>query len=146
MTQSIILEKKGEIGDYINIDKYETVRTDAIIELLEKKKPCSGYILTANVDSERNYTEGKYSYDGDGDLKFSECSLKITIKENGKTRKKTFSQQEKLSLFLEYVKKYNKMPDPDVLYKECPIGKFMIDAERWTEICNAVNEVKDEKQ
>lgn len=145
MSSSLILEKKGDIGDLIQLGKYNKIRKDSLIEALEEGEPCKGYILVANIDTENNsYTEGKYFFNKEDELEFEECEIKMTVSSIDKNKKKTFSQKEKLDLLCEYMNKTHKFPDEDVVYKECPIGKFAITAHRWGDICKVINEVKDE--
>lgn len=145
MALSLILDKKGDLGDKIEFTRYNKIRTDALVEALENEDPCDGYILVANIDTDENtYTEGKYIFNEDEELEFVECEIKITIKETIKNKKKMFSQKEKLELLLEYIQLMKKMPDDDTLYKGCPIGKFMNDIDKWEEIFKAVNDAKGE--
>lgn len=144
MTLSLILDKKGDLGERIELGKYNKTRTDALIEALEDGNPCEGFVLVSNMDtSEGTYIEGKYLYDGDS-LSFEECEVKIIVKEKIKNRKKTFSQKEKLELLLDYIKNKKKMPVEDTVYKECQIGKFLNDASKWDEIYDVIKEAKDE--
>ena len=142
MTLSLILNKEGKLGDGIELGKYNKVRTDTLIGMLEKVKPCDGYVLVANIDMEEStYTEGKYVFKDD-ELTFEECSIKITVRESAKNKTKSFSQREKLDLLLEYIRLNHAVPKEETIYKECQIGRFMMNVDKWTDICDIVKEAK----
>ena len=143
MTTTLILDKKGEMRDITDLDRYNRIRTDLLVEMMKAHTPCDGHIIVANIDTlDNSFVEGKYYYDEKGKIAFEECALKIMIKERLKDKKKTFTQQEKLNLLIEYITSFKTVPDDDVVYKGCPIGAFAASVDKWEDVCNIVKETK----
>lgn len=142
MTTTLILNKKGEMRDITELDRYNRIRTDVLVDIMKAHEPCDGHIIVANIDTlDNSFVEGKYYYDEHGKVAFDECALKITVKETYQ-KKKTFTQQEKLNLLIEYITKYKTMPDDDVVYKGCPIGAFATSVDKWENVCDIVKETR----
>ena len=142
MTRSIIFTIRGAFD---NLNEYEEVRTESLIAILSKQgsgKSTNDYVIAVKKESDGSKTYIKYFYNEKGKLQYEECDIRITIKEKLKNRKKTFSQREKLDLLLEYISINKRMPESKTIYKQCPIGKFMNDADKWSEICETISEAK----
>ena len=144
MTRSLILTIHG---DFDALTQYEEMRTDTLLNILEKNKDADirDYVIVVNKTSDNDSIPMKYSYDENGKLKAEECDVHVAVKEKLKNRKKSFSQREKLDLLLEYINVNKKMPEAHTIYKQCPIGKFMNDANKWSEICEMISEAKVRK-
>lgn len=140
MSKSTILSIHGAFDD---ISEYMEMRTDALLNILSKQsedKNTNDYVLTVRKNSDDSFEHVKYFYNDKGKLQSEECEIRVMIKEKLRNRKKSFSQREKLDLLLEYISINKKRPDTDTIYKQCPIGKFANDANKWSEICEMINE------
>lgn len=91
--------------------------------------------------------DGKcYSYKFDTkNIKKEECEIAI-IEKKTKSNKNTLTFDDKIDLFKEYVKTYNKTPEQNEIYKEFKIGKFYIDICSNKEKINLIEQILEENR
>lgn len=129
-------------GKKIDCTKYSSIREQLFedrISDLAKMGKINGEIVVVKTTND-SFTEGKYIFESEKAPIFMKCQLNITCKKPSAEEKKAFTEEEKKALLIEFIKEANKLPDKKEVYKDCNIGQYYYNAQKWNEIYDGLKD------
>lgn len=148
MSRILILDKKGELGESINVGKYDMVRELDFLNtmqsiVIKRGKKMKGEIIVTKINSsDHTFIEGRYFVNDDKKFDFEEVEVKFTLKHSNQEKTKTWSQKEKIEKLKSFFEKKGRLPEKDEHFDNCPVGAFYINVTKWKGVCDEVRDAE----